>query len=140
MGAWDYGPFDNDHAADWCARLHHAEPGARQAVLRGALTEAADTTGYLDNDEAGAAVAAAAVVASTLPGGTPVTSAYGPTFLTEGGSLDIGDGTPELAVRALERVLGADSEWVELWAEGGGDTAQHPAFVSVHELLAVLRR
>ncbi|UGT64275.1 DUF4259 domain-containing protein [Nocardia asteroides] len=140
MGAWDFGPFDNDHAGDWSARLHHAEPGDRQALLRDALTEAAETTGYLENDEAAAAVAAAAVVASTLPGGTPLTSAYGPTFLTEGGTLDIGEGTPELAVRALERVLGPDSEWVELWAEGGGDTAQHPAFVSVHELLAVLRR
>lgn len=140
MGAWDYGPFDNDHAADWCARLHHAEPGERTALLRRTLTETADTADYLESDEASAAVAAAALVAGTLPGGTPVTSAYAPTFLTEGGTLEIGEGTTELAVRALERVLGADSEWVELWADGGGDTARHPAFVGVHELLAVLRR
>lgn len=140
MGAWDYGPFDNDHAADWCATLHHAEPADRPALLRAAFTGTISTSEYLDNDDACAAVAAAAVVAAALPGGTPITSAYAPSFLTEGGALAIDDDVPALAVRALERVLAGDSEWVELWSDGGADTAQHPAFTGVNDLLAVLRR
>ncbi|WP_327031142.1 DUF4259 domain-containing protein [Micromonospora sp. NBC_01740] len=74
-------PFDNDTAADWCGDLHDADPSARSAMVRAALTTAALNTGYLEHDEAVSAIAAAAIVASHMPGGDPITSPCAPDFL-----------------------------------------------------------
>jgi hypothetical protein len=118
MGAWDFGPFDNDSAADWCGDLQDAEPARRIELIRDALTEVLHEGEYLDTTEGSAAVAAAAVVASQLPAGTPLTSAYAPDFLTGGGRLEIPADLPALALRALDRVAGDDSEWASLWEDG----------------------
>ena len=117
MGAWDSGPFDNDGAGDFCADLHDAKPADRVGVLRDALSAAADETDYLEIDVAQAAVAAVAVVAAQRPDGPPVDPDYGPGFLAEGDRLVIPDDLAPLALRALNRVTGDDSEWRELWDE-----------------------
>ena len=44
---------------------------------------------YLVNRLADQAIAAAAVVASQLPGGEPIVTPYAPNFLLEGGTLEI---------------------------------------------------
>ncbi|MEU4563000.1 DUF4259 domain-containing protein [Actinoplanes sp. NPDC023936] len=118
MGTWDFGPFDNDSAADWCGDLQDTEPSRRVELIRATLNEVLHEGEYLDIDDGAAAVAAATVVASQLPGGSPVTSAYAPDFLTEGGSLEIPADLPGLALRALDRVAGDDSEWRDLWEDG----------------------
>jgi Domain of unknown function (DUF4259) len=118
MGTWDVGPFDNDTAADWCGDLDDAASGQRPAIVRSALTAVLDNgDGYLDGDVAVEAIAAAALVASQLPGDTKIASSYAPDFLLEGGSLELVDDVPVLAVRALDRIVGDDSEWRELWEE-----------------------
>ncbi|MEU8239615.1 DUF4259 domain-containing protein [Actinoplanes missouriensis] len=117
MGTWDFGPFDNDSAADWCGDLQDTEPSRRVALIRETLNEVLHEGEYLDSDEGAAAVAAAAVIASQLPGGSPLTSAYAPDFLTGGGSLEIPTDLPGLALRALDRVAGDDSEWRDLWED-----------------------
>lgn len=123
MGTWDTGPFDNDVAADWCGELDDAAPARRLAMIREALADAADATGYLDDPDGVRAVAAAAVVLSQRPGAEPLTSAYASSFLLEGGSVVIPDDVAALAVRALDRVMGEDSEWRELWENGGEEDA-----------------
>lgn len=95
VGTWGVGPFDNDTALDWRDDLDEAPPADRVQLVRAAL-EAADDEGYLDYDVAAEAVAAAAVVASD------------PALPTE---------LRPLAVRALDRVIGPDSEWRQLWSE-----------------------
>jgi hypothetical protein len=118
MGTWDVGPFDNDAAADWCGDLHDAAPAQRTALVRGALTTVLDNgDDYLDSRLADEAIAAAAIVVSQLPGGARITSPYAPDFLLEGGKLEVPDDLPALAVRALDRIVGDDSEWRELWKE-----------------------
>ncbi len=117
MGTWDYGPFDNDDAAEWCGHLEEAEPAHRVAMIRDTLSEVLGEDDYLDSYVATPAIAAAAVVASQLPGGEPITSAYAPDFLTSGGSLDIPADLPALALRALDRVAADDSEWRDLWED-----------------------
>ncbi|MEU4476351.1 DUF4259 domain-containing protein [Micromonospora sp. NPDC023888] len=119
MGTWDDGPFDNDTAADWCGDLHDADPSTRAAMVRAALSTAALNTGYLDHDDAVSAIAAAAIVASLMPGGAPITSPYAPDFLLAGESLDLDDDLPQLAVEALDQVLSDDSEWRSDWGEAG---------------------
>ena len=81
MGTWDVGPFDNDTAADWCGDLHDAAPAQRTSVVRSALTTVLDNgDDYLDSNLADEAIAAAAIVASQLPGGARITSPYAPDF------------------------------------------------------------
>jgi hypothetical protein len=132
MGTWDVGPFDNDTAADWCGDLHDATPTQRPAMLRGAFTAVIDNgEDYLDNYLAVGAIAAAAIVASQLPGGAAITSPYAPDFLLEGGSIDIPDDVAASAVPALDRIVGDDSEWRQLWEETG-DAA--PALAALQQI------
>ena len=113
MGTWDVGPFDNDTAADLGGDLDDAAEGDREGMLRSILTRTADAQGYLDQDIAVEAVAAAALIAAQCPGGDPVTTAYGPKLPIPELPLDL----RELAVRALARVVTEPSELLELWGE-----------------------
>src|SRR5690606_29385020 len=114
---WDYGPFDNDTAADWSNDLNDALSEQRESIIRTALAAVQDNEGYLDSDLAAEAIAAAAVIASQRPGGTPITTPYGPDFLRAGGTLTLPPDLDGLAVRALDRILADESEWVSLWGE-----------------------
>jgi hypothetical protein len=139
MGTWDVGPFDNDTAADWCGDLDDAVPGQREALIRDALSTVAEHGDeYLDSNEAVEAIAAAAIVASQLPGGTAITTPYAPDFLLEGGRIEVADDIPAIAVRALDRIVGDDSEWRELWAEAEESYPQ--ALASVQAIRETLER
>ncbi|MFI6154902.1 DUF4259 domain-containing protein [Kitasatospora sp. NPDC051170] len=132
MGTWDIGHFDNDTAADFSGTLKDTAPGERAGLLRAVLETAAGSTDYLDDYEGAQAVAAAALVAAQCPGGTPVTTAYGP-----------GEAIPELpaelralAVAALDRVVAEDSELAELWGEGGEGGAWEQGIRALRQVLA----
>ncbi len=137
MGAWDSGPFDNDTALDWCGDLGDADPARRPGLIRDALATAADTAGYLDMDEACEALAAAAIVASVLPNGTPLAHRPALGFLANGEWLDLPSDLPALGARALDRIMAGESEWRSLWADAttGG---RNPAFDQLAGLRAVL--
>lgn len=116
MGAWGEKPFENDAALDWLSELD----GGGVAPVRAALVAAATAPleEYLDADEGTAALAAARLVSaalgerqSSLP---PEASAW----------LDAHDGSvttedAALARKAVERVLGEESELRALWDETG---------------------
>ncbi|MFI7662877.1 DUF4259 domain-containing protein [Micromonospora parva] len=137
MGAWDSGPFDNDTAADWCGDLNDADVSKRPNLVREALTRAAGEVGYLDADVACEAIAAAAILAAQRPAGQPITSPYAPDFLRGGGRWDVPDDLTALAVRAIDRIVAADSEWRELWEDADTEGASE-AFDAVRELRKVL--
>ncbi len=113
MGTWDTGHFDNDTAADFGGSLDETAPEQRAELIRAVLAGAAGEQDYLDSDVAVQAVAAAALVAAQCPGGEPVATAYGPQEPLPPFPVEF----RALAVAALERVLGADSELAELWDE-----------------------
>lgn len=135
MGTWAAGPFDNDGAADWAGALDDAEPQERTALVRAALAEAADEVDYLRVDVAEVAVAAAAVVAACLPDGLELESGYAPKFLFSGERHVLPDDLVQLALRALDRVVADDSEWYELWDEGGSLDEMLAALTPVRETL-----
>ena len=120
VGTWDAGPLDNDTAADWCRELHEAPAGERAAMVRKALTIVVghDADTYLDDDFAVEAVAAAAVIAAQLPGGPCLDSPYAPDFIRAGGSVDVPDDLPSLALQALHRIDGANSGLPGVWEDG----------------------
>lgn len=137
MGAWDSGPFDNDTAADWCGGLDDAHPGDRPTLIRAALNRAADEDDYLDSDYACEAIAAAATLAAQLPGGQPIDSPYAPEFLRGGNTLQVSHDLAALAVRAMDRIMAADSGWRDLWQDATrGDT--NAAFDAVRGLRMAL--
>ncbi|MCQ6552987.1 DUF4259 domain-containing protein [Streptomyces sp. C10-9-1] len=115
MGTWDIGHFDNDTAADFSIRLDGAAGEERAGVLSEVLRSTADSGEYLEGDNAARAVAAAALVAAQCPGGVPVTTAYGPDEPLPPLPREL----RPLAVRALDRLVGGDSELAALWDEGG---------------------
>jgi hypothetical protein len=132
MGAWGTGIFDNDEAMDWLAGWEEAvegegdadEPG-RIAFVIGALAVVVEHKGYLDIDAGECALAAAEAVAAA--GGKPGPALSGKVDESvlalakwaKGPSAKILN-QPEvraLAIQAIERSLGAESEIAELWAE-----------------------
>jgi Domain of unknown function (DUF4259) len=135
MGAWDIGPFDNDGAADWAGELDDAEPEQRPALVRAALAEAADEVDYLRVEVAEVAVAAAAVLAATRPGGPVFESGFAPKLLFVDEPLDLSDDLVPLALRALDRVVADESEWRELWEESGELDGALNALAPVREAL-----
>lgn len=119
MGTWDIGHFDSDTAADFGGGLDDAPPGKREDLIRDVLAAVARTGPgeYLDGDDGAVAVAAAALVAAQCPGGEPVESAYGPKEAIPTLDAEL----RRVAVQALDRLLGEQSELLELWAETGAD-------------------
>ncbi|WP_168176603.1 DUF4259 domain-containing protein [Williamsia sp. 1135] len=115
MSTWGIGAFDNDDAAQWAAKFDASSSVERVNVVRNALRV------VLDRDhtaEEFAAVAAATTVASSLPGGPLLAPDYGPDrHLIE--QFRASDDLPDLAVRALNRIKGAKSEWSGLWNRAG---------------------
>ncbi|WP_431922536.1 DUF4259 domain-containing protein [Amycolatopsis tucumanensis] len=111
MGTWGIGHFDNDEAADFANELDDLPAGERGELIRTTLEAAAGNSGYLEAPEGMLAVAAAALVASQVPGGDPVDDSYGPEepIPVLPGELRA------LAVRAIDRVLAEKSELDELW-------------------------
>ncbi|MEV6104738.1 DUF4259 domain-containing protein [Streptomyces sp. NPDC051940] len=122
MGTWGMGPFDNDHAADFAGDLDELPVGERIGAVEKALLVAAESEGELAADIGDHAVAAAAVIAADLPGGDPV-GVYGP----EEPLGAIPDWMPALALKALDRITGPESELAELW----DDTEHGPQWRSV---------
>ena len=117
MGAWGWGTYDNDDAADWSAEVTErglqAVEEALDAVLEG---------GYVESSDGACALAAADVVAR-LVSGRGEDSPYCEDVVAW---VNAHPGTPAAgliskAVRAVERVAGGESELAELWAENPTD-------------------
>ncbi len=115
MGCWAIDSFGNDDAADWLGELTQAQDlsPARQAVLALLAEE-----GYLDAPLSTEALAAIEAVAAAL--GRPTIAAQGqPSLMTWIASVKpVPDASlVSDAARAIERILGPDSELRELWEE-----------------------
>ena len=108
MGAWGYLPFENDDALDWLDELE----GGGADVIRGALAKAGN--GYVDAPEGSIAVAAADITAACQgnpSGDLPENVA---DWVTAHGAEIIAEDV-ELALEAVGRVAGEESELAELW-------------------------
>jgi hypothetical protein len=116
MGASGTGIFENDDAMDFVGGLAD-HPENADTVLREALETAAHMDDYLDAPEGAEALAAAAIVSAAVGHASPVE----PPDLLERQMRRICRKVPRglapLAVEAIDRVLGDQSELRELWAD-----------------------
>src|SRR4051812_27921940 len=111
MGAWGTGPFDNDDAGDWVFELEEATD---LRLVRQALRTALDTDDYLELPEGHNAIAAAAIVAASVDGAHDGLSEEVVTWLNAGHEQATG-ADARLALRAVDRVTGQESEAANLW-------------------------
>lgn len=114
MGAWGYGVYDNDSAADWAEDL--ADGGL--ATLEHALSSASSED-YLESPEGSALIAAADVVARLKSGGGEQSpSAETVVEWVQANQAADWQHLVIPALAALERVASPEnSELYELWAE-----------------------
>ncbi|MFF0392175.1 DUF4259 domain-containing protein [Kitasatospora sp. NPDC004615] len=132
MGAWDIGLFDNDTAADFAGDLDEAAPEQREALIRAVLGGGVGEFDDLDADDGCQIVAAAALVAAQCPGGTPISTAYGPDQ-----PLPLfGPDVRRLALNALAGVLSEESELAELWDESDEGPAWRHELEQLRTVLA----
>jgi hypothetical protein len=130
MGTWDESAFGNDTAADWGGNLVDADD---EQVVRATL-ELAEGAGDLGASD-GARVLAAAEVVAAAAGRPLVADAYSERVLAWAAERPQLAELEPLAVRAVVRVVGDDSELRELWEEAGAS-----AWVAtVQDLLARLQ-
>lgn len=115
MGAWGYGPFDNDSALDFADDVSDA-PDEAVSAIRAAMTAVIDGGEYLEEHEVSAAIVGACFTAERLAPGT-IANANGRDHAAK---LDF---TPSaelvgLAVAVFDRAWDPrDNEWYDLWSE-----------------------
>jgi hypothetical protein len=113
MGAWAVGVFDNDDAADWMSELANAN-GSN--VLSGAIDAVTSAGDYLELPEGSRLLCACEVIAAL--GSQPATNLPDEVlqWVKSHEALDIAALIP-VALQAIDRVLGENSELNQLWQE-----------------------
>ena len=111
MGAWGSGPFENDSALDWVSDL---DAQAVRDALRTCAQTPADA--YLDVDDGSNARAAAELVGAARAGADIKLPLPCRKWLAAHGA-ELEDSDAALAVRALTRLLGPNSELASLWGQ-----------------------
>jgi hypothetical protein len=115
MGAWGYGAFDNDDAADWVAELASGGFDSIEAAL-----QEVTTSDYVDG-YAGARGVAAADVVARLVSGSGDTNAYSKDVAAWVGAnqQQVVPALIEASRETLRRIRSDESELLELWRESG---------------------
>lgn len=130
MGAWGTGIFDNDTACDWAYELEgQRDLGVIERTLD-AVLENGDA--YLDAGEGEEALAAAEALAR-LQGHWGVRNSYTERMdaWVEAAGLTPPPALVGKAHAAIDRILAADSELAELWAESDEFDAWKAAVVAL---------
>ena len=115
MGTWYVGPFDNDVAMEFFDEIEVTPDDLVLSRLSSVLTAVVERPGRVELDEGHLAVAAAGLVAA----GRSRSAAIGNPSVDEWLSLHrpvVEPAAARIALAALDRVAGPDSEWMDLWA------------------------
>jgi len=135
MGTWQVGPFDNDVAMDFFDEVEETPDGQVPPRLREVLSAVVERPGQVELSEGHIAFAAACLVAAgrsraAATGNASVDSwlvAHRPAVTAE---------DQRVALAALDRVTGPDSEWMELWAASASEAAIKERIESLRQILA----
>ena len=123
MGAWSEDAFGNDTACDWAGDFAE-NPGLD--LVKTAIDNVLKAEDYLDSDDACECLAACEVIAR-LRGNWGLRSAYSDSIDKWVDSTDIvlSEDLINHAKKAIERILGENSELKELWDEDGKNEKWH---------------
>ena len=115
MGTWHVGPFDNDVAMDFFDEIEETPDDQVPKKLSAVLSAVAERPGRVELDEGHLAVAAAGLVAA----GRSRSAATGNPSVDEWLSRHrpyTDQECARVALAALDKVCGTESEWMDLWA------------------------
>jgi Domain of unknown function (DUF4259) len=115
MGTWQVGPFDNDVAMEFFDEVEITPDPQIADTLRRALAAVVDRPGRLELGEGHVAFAAASLVAAGGPGWAQTGNPTVDEWLTAHRP-SVGPPERRVALAALDRISGPDSEWMVLWA------------------------
>jgi hypothetical protein len=113
MGAWDFGPFDNDDASDW---LYELEPSSDTSTIAAALAVVTDVGyEYLEAPDCSNALAAVEIVAALR--GHPIAKLpdNAKAWVEAHRGLDASSLVP--TAQAVIQRIRTNSELKELWDE-----------------------
>ena len=135
MGTWQVGPFDNDTAMDFFDEVEETPDPQLAEKLREVLTAVVERPGKVELNEGHVAVAAACLVAAgrsrQAVTGNPAVDGW-----LAGHRPQVGAEEQRIALAALDRVTGPDSEWMDLWATSGSEAALQVRLDSLRGVLA----
>ena len=134
MGTWQVGPFDNDDAMDFFDEVEETPDAQVPPKLRETLVAVVERPGQIELAEGHVAVAAACLVAAgrsrvAATGNSSVDawlSSHRPVVTAE---------DQRVALAALDRVTGPDSEWMALWANSPSGAAVEERIASLRQIL-----
>jgi len=134
MGTWQVGPFDNDVAMDFFDEVEETPDAQVPPRLREVLVAVAERPGTVELSEGHVAFAAACLVAAgrsrAAATGNPSVdawlAAHRPAVTAE---------DQRVALAALDRVTGPDSEWMALWAASPSEAAVKERIESLRQIL-----
>ncbi len=134
MGTWQVGPFDNDDAMDFFDEVEETPDAEVPPKLRETLVAVVERPGQVELAEGHVAVATACLVAAgrsraAATGNSSVDAwlaAHRPTVTAE---------DQRVALAALDRVTGPDSEWMALWANSPSGAAVEERIASLRQIL-----
>ncbi len=135
MGTWQVGPFDNDVAMDFFDEIEETPEAEIPERLSAVLSAVAERPGRVELAEGHLAVAAAGLVAA----GRSRSAATGNPSVDEwlaGHRPVTDDACARLALAALDRVGGSDSEWMDLWATTDSQDAVRERLADLRAVLA----
>jgi len=135
MGTWQVGPFDNDVAMDFFDEIEETPDDQVLKKLSSVLSAVAERPGRVELHEGHLAVAAAGLVAAGRSRG----AATGNPSVDEWLSLHrpaTDQDCARIALAALDRVSGPDSEWMDLWATTDQRTRVEERLDSLRAVLA----
>ncbi|HXR70844.1 DUF4259 domain-containing protein [Actinocrinis sp.] len=134
MGTWQVGPFDNDDAMDYFDEVEETPDAEVPPKLRETLVAVVERPGQIELAEGHVAVAAACLVAAgrsraAATGNSSVDawlSTHRPAVTAE---------DQRVALAALDRVTGPDSEWMALWSSSPSGAAVEQRIASLRQIL-----
>lgn len=135
MGTWHVGPFDNDVAMDFFDEIEETPDDQVLARLNAVLTAVAERPGRVELAEGHLAMAAAGLVAAGREPG----AATGNPSVDEWLSVHrpvVDPAALRIALAALDRVAGPDSEWMDLWSTTDSRKAVQERIAGLREELA----
>ena len=134
MGTWQVGPFDNDDAMDYFDEVEETPDAEVPPKLRETLVAVVERPGQIELAEGHVAVAAACLVAA----GRSRAAATGNSSVDAWLSMHRPAVTAEdqrVALAALDRVTGPDSEWMALWSNSPSGAAIEERIASLRQIL-----
>lgn len=131
MGTWAADTFGNDTACDWIGTFLD-DPGL--PAVKSAIETVLDADGYLDSDDAYECLAACEVIAR-MQGKWGVQDSYSKALdkWIAKNPTTVPDDLKSAAITAIERIIGEDSELLELWDGDGRNEAWHRAIDDLRE-------